>query len=106
MKHAFFLRLCLAALLLLPGVAAASDTPAQPVTALFYPDEVHLTVEERIKPEIIPGKGLGLKITLPSRAFRETFFATVNDAPANGFYWLEPAIKPIPLRNAANKTRR
>ncbi|SBV93518.1 conserved exported hypothetical protein [uncultured delta proteobacterium] len=102
MKHSLLLRLGLAALLLFPGAAVASTAPARPVAALFYPNEIHLTVEERIKPESIPGKGQGLKVILPANASRATFFATVNDSPANGFYWLDPAAEPVPRMNAAD----
>lgn len=103
MQYSLLMRLGLAALLLFPGAAAASGVPAQPVAVLFYPNEIHLTVEERIKPESVPGKGQGLKITLPVNASRATFFATVNDSPANGFYWLDPIAAPLLSNNAANE---
>lgn len=81
--------IALAALLLFPGMAAAEAEPAQPTSALFYPNEVHLTVEERIAPEPVPGKGKGLRIVLPAAASPDTFSATVNQTPANSFFWLD-----------------
>ncbi|MCC8194741.1 MAG: hypothetical protein LIP28_08875, partial [Deltaproteobacteria bacterium] len=94
MKLSPVLRSCCAVLLLTPGTAFAAAVPATPTTALFYPNEVLLTVEEHRKPEIIPGNGPGLKIVLPSGAQQATFSATVNDTPAGSFYWLE--VPPSP----------
>lgn len=79
----------LAAFLFFPGIATAMAEPALPTSVLFYPDEVQLTVEERIAPKPVTGKGKALHIVLPSDASPNTFSAMVNQAPANSFYWLD-----------------
>lgn len=83
--------------LLFVPVAAASETPAAPVSALFYPDEIHLTVEDRLAPTVIPGKGAGLRIVLPAEATRNSFSISVNEVPANSFYWLDKQPEAVPL---------
>lgn len=62
-----FASLVLLALLLLPGAAGALNLqPSQPVKAVFYPDEVEVSVEEVRRAETVPGLGTGLLIPLPS----------------------------------------
>ena len=97
MKRSSIVCLVIAATMLFPGIAAASKEPAQPTAVLFYPNEIHLTVEERLKPEAIPGKGQGLRIILPAGAARATFSAIVDNAPANSFYWLDAPDEPVIL---------
>lgn len=87
LKIAFVMALLL---ILFPyNALAAARATVPPSSVLFYPGEAQLTVEEKIAPESIPGKGRGLVITLPPNAKTGTFSATVDDKPANGFYWLD-----------------
>lgn len=92
----FSLGLCL--LPVFSGAAlASSKMPSPPSSALFYPNEIHLTVEERLIPESLPGKGRGLVVVLPATAYQSSFSVTVNDQPVNGFYWREDVEQPVPL---------
>lgn len=82
-----FLSICV--FLLLAGtVHAASKLPAAPVSALFYPNEIALTVEENIASTFVPGKGKALCITLPQGNVHN-FSAMVNGVPATSFYLIE-----------------
>lgn len=93
-----FLSWC--ALLLLCSTAhAASKLPAAPVSALFYPNEIALTVEENIAPTFVPGKGKALCVTLPQGNVHN-FSAMVNGAPATSFYWIENSGKERALISA------
>ena len=94
MKAHFLLLFFCFSLLFFPNNAQAYDMPSPPTTALFYPNEIHLTVEERIKPKNIPGKGAGLKIVLFPGALPATFSVTVDGEPANSFYWLPQSTDP------------
>lgn len=78
---------------------AAVKTPAPPIAALFYPNEVHLTVEEKLVPEDIPGKGRGMAIVLPRTADKTTFAVAVDGKRVSSFYWLESpeSLMPKPL---------
>ncbi|MDR2825877.1 MAG: hypothetical protein LBV76_03655, partial [Deltaproteobacteria bacterium] len=82
-------------LLMLPGMAQAvgSGAPAQPQAAFFYPNEVRLDVTEKLPAqsltEVGETGGMGFILTLPFKADRNTFAATVNGEPAAGAYWLE-----------------
>jgi uncharacterized protein (TIGR02231 family) len=87
-------------LLMLPGtvLAVGSDAPAQPQAAFFYPDEVRLEVTEKLQAqsltEVGEAGGLGFILTLPFKADKNTFSATVNGEPAAGAYWLEDKKQP------------
>lgn len=85
-----FLAATLSAVLFLSAntAQAASKLPAAPVSALFYPNEILLTVEENITPAFVPDKGKALCITLPQGNV-QNFSAIVNGAPATSFYWIE-----------------
>ncbi|MDL2209512.1 DUF4139 domain-containing protein [Desulfovibrio sp. OttesenSCG-928-O18] len=94
----------LGCLLLLCGATAspaAQKQPSPPTSALFYPNEIYLTVEEKLTPETVSGKGRGLVIVLPSQADTASFSVSINDVAANSFYWLDDAAKkpkrPAPL---------
>ena len=90
MKRLAYFALFLSITLFKVSIAvAAPSLPIAPVSALFYPNEVYLTVEGKLTPQDIPGHGRGLKVVLPPQASRETFSVTVDDVPANSFYWLE-----------------
>lgn len=96
MKRIVFLAFACCAFTLFSGSALATDEPAPPVSALFYPNEIYLTVEERLVPEPVDGKSAGLRIVLPAAAVRPSFSATVDGSPANSFYWLDASVKPAP----------
>ena len=76
------------AVLLFPALAQAGiRPPAEPVSALFYPNEVQVTVEERLAPEALPGSR-GFIVPLPVRAVQSSFSVTVNGSPAGSYYLL------------------
>ncbi|CAK7036621.1 MAG: hypothetical protein DELT_00593 [Desulfovibrio sp.] len=83
---------CLCALLVFLAFAsfayAVPKAPAAPVSALFYPNEILLTVEEKIAPTPVQGKGKSLCIVLPQGNV-QNFSATVNGAPVAAFHRLE-----------------
>ena len=75
-------------LLLFPALSqAALRPPAEPVSALFYPNEVQVTVEERLMPEALPGSR-GFVISLPVRAVPNSFSVSVDEVPAGSYYLL------------------
>ena len=47
------------------AATAAHKLPSPPTAALLYPNEIYLTVEEKLSPEALPGKGRRLVIVLP-----------------------------------------
>ncbi|MDR1241385.1 MAG: DUF4139 domain-containing protein [Deltaproteobacteria bacterium] len=77
-----------------------TGVPAQPEEVFFDPDEARLEVAEKLKPrnlaEVGASGGQGYVLTLPFRADRKTFSATVNGSPAAGTYWLEDK-EPAPV---------
>lgn len=73
-----------------PAAAFSCNTyPSQPASAVFYPDEVQLTVEESLEPVTLPSGRKGLVISLPSGAMRDSFMLSVGGVPAQGYYWPE-----------------
>lgn len=92
MKRIVFLGLCCGLFLLAPGGAEAYTRPiSSPTAVLFYPNEVHVTVEEKLTPEPIPHKGQGLVIVLPHSADKASFSVSLNGKQADSFYWLNTA---------------
>lgn len=75
---------------------AWSPDPSQPAAAVFYPDEVQVTVEERLTPEALPSGGTGFLLAIPAGARADTFLISLDGAFAGGYYWL-----PEEERNAA-----
>jgi uncharacterized protein (TIGR02231 family) len=89
MKRILFFAICV--LPLWAGTAqAALRFPAQPISALFFIDQVQVAVEERLRPETLPGLGHGFLLVLPFTAEQSSFAATADDFPAAGFFWLDP----------------
>ncbi len=74
----------------------APALPAQPLKALFYPDEVELAVEEKLPLKKLPEGGLGFAITLPGGVRPDTLSFTINGQPAYGYYWAKEKRKPLP----------
>ncbi len=73
---------------------APAARPSQPTSVLFYPDEVQVTVEETLKPQPLPGGGLGFILTLPAGSARDTFSVTVAGASVPGTYWQDDEDRP------------
>lgn len=75
-------------------LAAASQAhawnaqPSQPQSATFYPNEVQVTVEERLRPEPLPGGGTGFLLTLPQTTVGDSLMISINGSPAGTFFWL------------------
>jgi uncharacterized protein (TIGR02231 family) len=89
MKKILFAALC--ALPLWSGSAQAlPESPAQPASALFSPDQIRLSVEERLRPETLPGLGRGFFVLLPAAAEQSSFAATADGSPVAAFSWLDP----------------
>ncbi|MDR2161069.1 MAG: DUF4139 domain-containing protein [Desulfovibrio sp.] len=100
MKRILPSALCL--IQLFAGAAfAAARPPARPVSALFYPNQVQATVEERLPPETIAGLGRGFLLTLPAAAGQASFSASVDGLPASGFSWPDPETDLPPQRAGA-----
>jgi|GEM_PF-1572314 len=93
MPQQSYSRLCvlaLSVLLLLCGRAQAfSPMPAQPGKAVFYPDEVEVTVEQHLAPEALPAGGTGFLLSLPPGVKRDSFLIAVGGLGAGGYYWLD-----------------
>jgi len=53
-------------LLVCTPALAFNPSPGQPATAVFYPDEIEVSVEERLKIEELPAGGTGFLLALPS----------------------------------------
>ena len=87
MKRRILAGLCLVFALPALAQAAAVRAPAEPVSALFYPNEVQVTVEERLVPDAMLGNK-GFVLSLPVRARTDTFSVTINDDPADSYYFL------------------
>ena len=86
-------------LFICPSIALAEiRQPAEPVSALFYPNEVQVTVEERLTPEPLPN-GKGFVLPLPMRAAPNSFSVTVDDSPAGSYYLLNREEDIVPLEN-------
>jgi uncharacterized protein (TIGR02231 family) len=79
--------LCLGLGFALPAEAWNPD-PSQPAAAVFYPDEIQITVEESLSPETLPAGGTGFLLSVPEGVREETFLASVNGLSAGGYYWL------------------
>lgn len=80
----------LGSLLLFCGPAPAfSPVPAQPARAVFYPDEIEITAEERLKPEELPAGGTGFLLTLPPGVKPDSFLLSIDGVSAGGYYWLD-----------------
>ncbi|MDR2076712.1 MAG: DUF4139 domain-containing protein [Desulfovibrio sp.] len=100
MKKTLLLALC--AFPLCAGAAfAALRPPAQPASALFYPSQVQVTVEERLRPEALSGHGRGFLLVLPATADPSSFAVTLDNLPAGGFFWLDPEKDLRPRGSAA-----
>ena len=75
---------------ILAGTARAwNPTPSQPATAIFYPGEVQVEVEESLTPEALASGGSGFMLALPPGVDRDSFLISVNGAPAGGYFWLD-----------------
>ena len=103
----FFL-FALAVLCLPQGLAAAeaaAQAPSQPVSALFYPGEAKLTVNEVLSPELLQDGSFGFVISLPATVSRGSFSATLEGKPAAGIYWQEEedrSIRPLNMFSRGN----
>lgn len=82
------LALCLLATSAGSPAAAFAFPPAQPEAAVFYPEEVQMTVEELLVPQQFPS-GSGFLLTLPPDVRPETFFLTIDGVPAAESFHLE-----------------
>ena len=75
--------------------AMLSDSPAfaaalgQPKSVIFYPRAAQLTVEERLKPQDLPGGGKGVVLRLPIHADRQSFSLNITDGHVSGLVWQE-----------------
>ena len=75
--------------------AMLSDSPAfaaalgQPKSVIFYPRAAQLTVEERLKPQDLPGGGKGVVLRLPIHADRQSFSLNLTDGQVSGLVWHE-----------------
>ena len=101
MKKALLFTLCVFPLWA-EAAFAALGPQAQPVTALFYPRQVQVTVEERLTPEALPGHGRGFLLVLPAAADPSSFGVTLDGLPAGAFSWLDPERDPLPQASAAH----
>ena len=70
---------------------AWNPKPSQPTSAVSYPGEVQVTVDESLTPEILASGGSGFMLVLPLHIDRRTFFISISDSPASGggFFWLD-----------------
>lgn len=93
----------LAGLCLVPAFSATAwnPDPSQPVAAIFYPDEVQVTVEENLAPETLPSGGTGFLLAIPAGVRPDTFLLSIDGVPGGGHYWL-----PREERDAALAARR
>lgn len=66
-----------------------SAAPSQPAAALFFPNEVQITVEESAEPDTLPSGGKGFVLVLAPGAKRESFLLSVNGEVPGDYYWLE-----------------
>lgn len=82
--------LCAAVFFFIPLSSAFAWKPTAPASALFYPDEVAVTVEDRAAPEALPFGGKGFIIPVPSSVKQNTFLLSIGDVPAGGWFWLTP----------------
>ena len=83
--------LALSVLLLLCCRAYAFDPmPAQPDKAVFYPDEVEVTIERNLVPEALPAGGTGFLLSLPPGVKSNSFLIAVDGLGTGGYYWLDP----------------
>ena len=79
--------LCLGLGFTLPA-GAWNPAPSQPAVAVFYPDEIQITVEESLSPETLPAGGTGFLLSVPAWVRHDSFLAAVNGLSAGGYYWL------------------
>ena len=81
----------IAALLAMPATEsqAWNPEPSQPGRAVFYPDEVEVSVEERLRPEPLPGGGVGFLLALPAGTKKDTFLLALDGKSAGGYFWLD-----------------
>ena len=87
-KHVFFVAIVFS-ICLLPAFAQGGLLPAQPDKALFYPDEVQLSVTVEANAVSLPSGGKGFVVVLPQGVLRDTFMLSLGGAPAQGYYWPE-----------------
>ena len=74
---------------LLPAFAMGGLLPALPDKALFYPDEVQLSVAVEDNAVSLPSGGKGFVVVLPQGVLRDTFMLSLGGIPAQGYYWPE-----------------
>ena len=89
LRSALFVLVCAALVPVVTKTALAwNPVPSQPGTAIFYPGEVQVGVEEDLTPEALAGGGSGFMLVLPPGVERESFLVSVNGLPAGGYFWL------------------
>lgn len=74
-------------LVLFSGFGYCAGTPDRPDKALFYPDEVQLSVSVEAEALALPSGGHGFVVALPEGALADTFMLSIDDMPAQGYYW-------------------
>ena len=90
LRSALLVFVCAVSMPVLAGTALAwNPTPSQPVTAIFYPGEVQVEVEESLTPEALAAGGSGFMLVLPPGVERDSFLISVDGAPAGGYFWLD-----------------
>lgn len=80
----------LTALFISHKAMAFSPGPAQPLKVVFYPDEIEITVEEKLAPEELPSGGNGFLLALPAKAKSDSLLISINGTSAGGYFWLDP----------------
>lgn len=86
--YAALLLLACAAIILPEDRALAwNASPSQPTSAIFYPGEVQVEVEERLEPEPLPAGGSGFILALPANAQPDSFLISIDASPAGGYFW-------------------
>ncbi|MCL1939774.1 MAG: DUF4139 domain-containing protein [Desulfovibrionaceae bacterium] len=68
---------------------AFNPAPAEPAKAVFYPDEIEISVEGQQRLEELPAGGTGFLLALPAWVKPESFLVSVNGVSAGGYYWLD-----------------
>lgn len=90
LRSALFVLACAALVSVATKTALAwNAVPSQPSTAIFYPGEVQVGVEEDLTPEALAAGGSGFMLVLPPGVERESFLVSVNGLPAGGYFWLD-----------------
>ena len=90
LRSALLLLACVVFASIQAGTALAwNPTPSQPASAIFYPGEVQVEVEEGLAPEALSSGGSGFMLVLPPGADRASFLISVDGSPAGGYFWLD-----------------